>query len=95
MGARSLHALLTVNREAIVCCNQIYKICFLRIVALNVFGSHWTSVPCYALRGSALLCQGSGVSGPGREHPEKWPNKHLSAEEGLQEDGMGLQRDLF
>ena len=48
--------------------------------SLNIFGNHWP-FPLASLTGAVL-----GINWVGREHPEKWPDKHLSAEKGFQED---------
>lgn len=94
VGERALHALLTVHGEATVVAIRSTESVSYALV-FSTFLATAGPLCLAALRGSALHSQGSGVNGPGSEHPEKWPDKHLSAEKGLQEDGMGLQRVLF
>lgn len=91
MGERALLALRMVNSEAIVELRSAKSVSYMLLST-----SLGTTGPlCLArLRGPVWLSQGLGVSHPGREHAEKWPDKHLSAGKGLQGDGVGLQRYL-
>lgn len=78
MGERTLLALLMVNSEAIVELRSAKSVSYMLLST-----SLGTTGPlCLArLRGPVWLSQGLGVSHPGREHAEKWPDKHLSAGE--------------
>lgn len=92
--AQCCPALLPLASRASAGCSQISRSAPCVVVfsaSLAITG------PLYLapFRGSVLLCQGLGVSRPGKEHPEKWPDKHLRAEKGFQEDGWDCSVHLI